>query len=162
MPTKTKFLLIVLLLIVVLLLGIKVNVWRNPPAPIAPTPTPVPSIEPSPSNKTFTSTDCGVVMEYPYYFELQEASDSARLFRGAEMIELVCAPELPRPAVSQDLQEEASVAGQMATIYHDSSAETNMPLDVVMFTHPQRDLEIALFGYGEVFDQVLTKLQLLL
>lgn len=162
MPKRTLILLVALLLLAALLFGIKINQWMSPKTISQPIPTIAPLATPLPSPVTYLNPDCGVLIEYPSAFKVEEASQSARLSRGNETIDVVCAETLPTPNLTADETEEMTVAGQKATVYHDADSQTKEPIDVVMFKHPQRNLEIAIFGYGEAFRQVLAKLQLVI
>lgn len=160
MHRNTAVLLVVLALLATLVVGIRVGSTLNP---ISPLPTVNTSPEPIASTqalKHLTHAGCGVSFEYPGNLELVEASDSAILSPPgateslANRIIVVCS-DFPKPPLPDDKVEEATVAGQLATIYHDSSAQDGAPVDVVVFTHPKTRKEIGLFGFGEVFEKVL-------
>ena len=113
--------------------------------------------------ETYTSTDCGVKFEYSGIFEVTEASSSAIFISQEnqnEVVRLICGIEFPKPPLPEDLIEEATIASQLATIYHDASAKDGTPVDVIVFNHPTKDFEVALFGYGERFEKIIQSLSI--
>lgn len=166
MHRNTALLLALLGVIAALLIGLFIGrrLTGNTSPPITrvqPSPTPaVPS--PSPLTSFFTHTECNLSFAYPTDFRLAESSDSAQLTNTVtdEQINLICGVDFPKPPLPAERIEEASVAGVLATVYHDASAENGSPIDVVVFDHPTTGVEIALFGFGEVFEGILNSLVL--
>lgn len=120
------------------------------------------SPSPSPAGKFFSHPQCGLSFTYPADFQLSSASDSVQLTNTLtnEQINLICGIEFPRPPLAKERIETATIAGQPATIYHDASARDGTPVDVVAFNHPENGLEIALFGFGEVFASIISSISL--
>lgn len=158
MHRNTTFLLVALALVAALLLGIKVNIWMTggPRQILLPSPIPSPL-----SLKTYTSQPCGITFEYPTEFTLQESTGAARLTSSKETVDVACASTLPKPPLPKEKIETITVASISATIFHDASTKDKAPRDVVIFTHPKKRQEVALFGYGEVFQKILSSLKLL-
>ncbi len=160
MHRNTNLLIISLALVATLLFGIKVKIWlRGGPAEIAlTTPVPTPVVF-----TTYTNMDCGVSLNYPVDFTREEATNAARLTStiSKESIDIACAKTVPKPPLPKEKISETTVASISATVYHDASAKDGSPRDVVVFTHPKKQLEVAVFGFGEVFQNILSSLKLL-
>lgn len=160
MHRNTKILLIFLGLIVALIAGVKVKLWLTggPAAIILPTPVPTPV-----AFVPYINKDCGISFSYPEDFTKEEATNAARLTStlSKETIDIACGKTLPKPPLPKEKIEAVTVASISATIFHDASAKDGSPRDVVVVTHPQKQLEIALFGHGDVFRKVLESLKLL-
>lgn len=157
--TNTLILLGFLAIIAASITGIKVARLFSPSANETNLTTPAPSSAP----KTYTSTRCGVSFAVAANFTLTEASDAATLVdeKTQEKIEFACVRSFPdRPLLPPDRIEEATIAGQLATIYHDNSAATKKPVDLIIFTHPANKLEIILLGFGEEFKKILSSLKI--
>ena len=160
MHRNTGVIFAILSVVAALLIGVNVGRKLNGKPP-SPQPTITPSITPSPGVKTYTHPRCQVSLEYPPEYSVTEASDSAVLARNNnDRIILLCGVDFPKPPLSPERIEEATVAGLQATIYHDASAKDGTSLDVVVFSHPKNGLEVALFGFGEVFKKVIQSLKL--
>ena len=169
MAKTTSILIIVLAILAALITGIQIGRKVGKTNPIAQLPSPAQiSILSTPISSplsllNYSSSDCGVTFSYSPTYQLQEASDSAILTNSqtGDEITLICGTEFPTPPLPPEKIEEATIAGQLATIYHDASAKDGSPLDVVVLTHPQRLLQIALFGFGQSFQQLLNTLTIL-
>lgn len=162
MHRNTTILTILLLLIAALLAGVKMRVWTSPKPTPSPSPQSIVLPSPIPSPVAFLNTDCGIVFKYPADFKMEEASMSGRLSRGNEAIDFICGANLPKPLVSDDKIEEASVAGQKATLFHDTSTADGSPLDVYTFVHPQKKIDVTLIGYGDTFNSFIKELTIVL
>lgn len=172
MHRNTAILLAVLAVTAALLVGLAIGrrISGNPQSVTnnlqsSPTlPPGINNLQPTPSaaKKSSTNKSCGLSFTYPENMQLTEASDSAQLTNTTtgEQIILLCGVVFPKPPLIPERIETATVAGQTATVYHDASAKDGKPIDVVVFTHPKNKLEIALFGFGEVFERILQNLQL--
>ncbi len=162
MHRNTAILIAFLAIVAALLIGINVG-RRFSGGSVTPSPSPVVTI-PSPSPKliSYTHPRCQVSLNYPPDFKVTEASDSAILTgENNERIVLLCGTDFPKPPLPPERIEEATVAGQIATLYHDASAKDGTPIDIYVFNHPENGLEIALFGFGSVFKEIITSLKLL-
>jgi len=167
MHRNTAILVGILALTAALLVGIQLGKLTgfipNPspfPSPVVlTTPTPLPKLT------SFRHQTCGLSFDYPDDYKLQQASDSATLTPPnavdptTQRIILLCGVDFPKPPLPAERIEEATIAGRQATIYHDASAKDGTPLDVVIFSHPKNGLEVALFGFGEIFKKVIQSLK---
>src|SRR3989344_6375559 len=169
MHRNTALLIAFLAVLAALVTGLKIGSTFSPQAQLAqvsPLPSSVAVTEASPqvagaeAPKTYTSSNCGLSFNYDPDFSVTEASATTTLTNAktGENIYILCGTEFPRPPLSAEQIETATVAGQKATIYHDASAKDGTPLDVVVFSHPKNNLEVALFGFGEVFKKVIQSL----
>ena len=184
MHPKALIFLSILAVLAALLIGINVGRKLNPNQELIPSPSsrlsPLPTTNPSTPLKasnqpfdgeqsrttqgkptTFSHPQCGVSFPMPSGFEIdQQASDGAKLVNQTtkEEINLVCSDVLPKPPLTSDQIETASISGVTATIYHDAQAKDGTPVDVVMFVNPENGLEVALLGFGKVFKQVWQQL----
>ncbi len=168
MVRNTAIFIIILAIIAALVVGIQIGRKVTTGSLLASSPSLLaqqyasPSIIASPSAtlQTFIHKECGVQFQYDSTYQVTESSNSAILINGAtgDRISLACAAEIPIPPLTQDKIEAATVAGQPATLYHDASAQTGAPVDVVIFKHPTNSLMIALLGFGEKFRQFVDSL----
>ncbi|MBI4058306.1 hypothetical protein HY408_00925 [Candidatus Gottesmanbacteria bacterium] len=166
MHRNTAFITVILASVVFLLIGIRIGTNFNAQTLTA---SPLPTLLPSPLAKasadlyTLTHPQCGIELTYPSTYKVRQSSDSAQLTNSQtkDEISLICGFDFPKPPLPPEKIDEATIAGQKATIYHDASAENNVPLDVVIFTHPTIKHEVALFGYGNIFSEIITSLQIL-
>lgn len=161
MHRNTKTLTIVLLLTAALLLGVRISnllSGRNEQPLSSSSPSNLPNTQfPGGPTKSFVSTYCGVTFDYPVDMTLNESTNAARLTKlgSNETIDVACGQNLPKPPLPKDKIETATVAGQLATVYHDKLTKDGSPIDVVILTQPTKKLEIALFGFGETFIKLL-------
>lgn len=164
MHRNTKTLTVILLITAALLLGVRIsNLLSGTPEPSA-SPSPpgrAPAQFPATPTKTYINSNCGITLEYPADFTSQESTNAARLTKTGttDTIDIACGKNLPKPPLPKEKVETATVAGQLATIYHDKLAKDGSLIDVVMLTHPKTKLEIALFGWGEVFTTLLKSIR---
>lgn len=124
--------------------------------------SPIPSSSGSPLNVKTKSLSCGISFISPANFSLTEASMAAQLTNNntQESIRLVCTSEIPRPPLTPDKIEDITVAGIKTKLYHDASAKDGTPVDVVIFKHPQNNLDVGLFGFGDNFKEFLNTVNL--
>ncbi len=117
------------------------------------------------SSQVFTNSYCGISFDYPVNFtKLESASGSAVLLNpdnAQSSIAVACQKDIPRPALTQENMELATVSGVIATIYHDASAKDGTAIDKLIFLHPKNGLDIFVAGTGTVFDQILSSLNIL-
>lgn len=170
MHKNTVLLIIALTVIASILIGINIGKRLNPSSNIFPSPSPIVVISspfPTPTQvpvpTTYDLTDCGISFQYESNFLLTEASRGAQLTnkQSEEQINIGCSEKIPRPPLTKDKIEVATVAGLKVNLYHDASAKDGAPLDAVIFTNPQNNLDVAILGFGEAFNQLLTTLRLL-
>lgn len=171
MVKTTAILIIILAIIAALITGIQIGRKVGSGGLLAPGPStylteqlPTPAVIASSSAQlqSFIHKECGVEFQYENSYQVTESSNSAVLINGAtgDRISLACAAEIPLPPLPPEKMEQATVAGQPATLYHDASAQTGTPIDVVIFDHPVNKLKIALLGFGEMFNRLLSTLQI--
>jgi len=167
----TAILIIILAIIAALVTGIQIgrkvgsgSLFTSSPTPDLTSQAPSPSVIASASAQlqTFTHKECGVQFQYDPAYQVSQSSNSAILVNGTtgDQVSLACAAEIPLPPLPPEKIDEATVAGQAATIYHDASAKDGTPIDVVIFDHPVKGLKVALLGFGEVFQQTLTSIKI--
>ncbi|MEK7166617.1 MAG: hypothetical protein AAB874_07450 [Patescibacteria group bacterium] len=159
MKRNTNLLIIFLGVLATFLFGVRVNTWLNGDRSISQA-SPTPSAQPL--TKSYTNKYCGISFDYSVDYLLNEATESARLVhtRSGDMISTTCSKELPKPPLPANKIETASVSGQKATLYHDASSKDGTPIDVVMFKHPKKGLEIAILGFGEEYKRIVESLKL--
>lgn len=183
MAKATILLLFSLAIIATLLFGVnigkQVERWQKTPAPtsikkINPTsipkttiPTKVASESAIPKdNILYRNTTCGYEITYPkawtktdfdknsITFTIKEASKS-------DKIAVVCAEEIPKPPIREDLIEEIELSSVSATLYHNSSPNDGAPLDEVITKIPGKNMEIFIAGFGKNFDDLLASFKFL-
>jgi len=115
------------------------------------------------TSKTYLHHGCGISFEHPADFTIVEATNAARLTapNNENKIDLVCDTSLAAPPVTPEKTEIASIAGQMVTIYHDQQVADTTPVDVVILTNTRMNLDIAIMGFGEVFNNLLKTVKIL-
>lgn len=170
MHRNTAILLVVLTLVTAFVMGIRVNRKLYPTPPASPNPSsvfanPSPTPVDAPQNDVLNheNADCGIAFSYPTSFQVKTGANATTLKDEStgEEINILCGASLPKPPLTQDKIETASAAGQQALVYHDASARTGNPIDVVMFTHPTNMLEVAVIGIGEVFNQLVASVRIM-
>ncbi len=156
---------IVLFLGIVAALVVGVNIGRSinptPPqvaVPVTPTVTPQPTIALLP----FTNPECGFSLSYPSSLTLTKGSSgSAVLSNSSETILMACQEDIPRPPLTQERIEEATIAGVInAKIYHDASPKDGTQIDALIFTNPNNGLDVFISGLGPTFTQIISSIQL--
>jgi hypothetical protein len=168
MARTTALVIIILAVVAALVTGIQIGRRVDGGGLLAespiPTTQPLAFTSPSPINQTqsLNHQDCGVQFEYPSSYKMTESSNSAILINSAttDRITLACSTEIPIPPLPPEKIEEATVAGQIATIYHDASAQNGSPVDVVILSHPVNGLTVAMLGFGEIFEQIVASVRL--
>jgi hypothetical protein len=166
MYKNTALLIAFLAVIAGILVGYRMGV-KTRPTEIAVESILYPSASPIPTPTSasvinYTSPDCRINLSYSSDFDISEASSSAVFINKSnetDTIRLICGIEFPKPPLAKDRINEATVGGQLATVYHDASAKDGTPLDVYVMIHPLHQFEIALFGYGAHFEAVLQTLK---
>lgn len=167
MHRNTAILILVLAVIAALLIGLNIGKTINPQQQLAPTPqltTPAPSPLPENQITEFTMPECGLSFRYTNDFSIETATQSARLnskINKDEHINVACATQIPRPPLTPENIDKATIAGLTVNLYHDASAQDGSPLDAVIFTHPTNGLDVAFLGFGDAFNQLLTTVKLL-
>lgn len=179
MHKNTIIVIIILAVVASLLIGInlgrkigKVQTLTNPSpsAVLVEIPSPSPSVDaqPSPPPKTsvlYSLKGCGISFAYDTEYTLQIASRGAQLTHATDAnnkISIACQADIPRPPLTEERIEDATIAGVQTVIYHDASAKDGLPLDAVIFTHPKNKLDIAILGFGEAYDRLLQTVEILL
>lgn len=166
MHRNTAIIIAVLATVAAFVVGLKLGLtlstqelptMQSSPSPIALLPSP----SPRPLLKTFIHKNCGVQITYPSDYQINEASTAAILTNSStkDQVNLLCGENFPIPSLPPERTEQASIAGQLATVYHDTSTETNQPLDIYVFNHPFKSVQVALFGFGEIFETIIQSLQ---
>ena len=165
MHKNTAILIVFLSVIVALIVGLNLgHIFSKDQQEInnQPSTSPISLSSPISTSTTYTHPACKVTFAYDPSFSISsESSDSAVLINKntREKITLLCGVEFPKPPLPEDKIEVATIAGQMTTVYHDASAKDGTPVDVAVFIHPKTDMEVALFGFGEKFQKLLTTLK---
>lgn len=155
-----------LAVVAAMLVGLNIGKRLQPETPL---PTPLPTTltkplnlpTPQPNPIGYNLTDCGLSFTYEPEFNLETASSSAQLTSKTtqEQINIVCVPEIPKPALPPEKVDEIELAGNKAMLYHDTSAKDGSPLDAVILTHPNLEIEIGIFGFGEKFQNLLKSIK---
>ena len=172
MPRNTfiivGFLAIFAALVVGVNLGKKFSQKPNAAQTIAPTASPTLDLTPTAalsSSQVFASDYCGISFKYPTNFtKLDAASGSAVLLNpdnAQASIAVTCQKNIPRPPLSSENIEQATVSGVIATLYHDVSAKDGTSIDKLIFNHPKNGLDIFIAGTGTIFEQIVSSLNIL-
>ncbi len=168
MHRNSAIIIAILAILAAFLIGVNIN-RRLHPEENSPQPSAIsyqtPNPSPSSANfelRTSNLAYCGLSFAYPGSFTITSASDSAQLINNetSEQISIGCAQEIPQIPLPEDKIEDATISGQPAKLYHDASAKDGSPKDVVIFTNPQNQLQVALFGYGKNFEELLKTVKL--
>lgn len=158
-------LLVTLFLAIVAALVVGVQIGRRTNPSLSPTPTPIilTPTKPQQSFVPYTNDFCGFSFRYPSALTLTPgASGSAVLSNSGETILIACQKDIPRPPLTQERIEEATIAGVTnAKIYHDASPKDGTPIDELIFTNPNNGLDVFISGLGPVFKQIVSTIQLL-
>lgn len=120
----------------------------------------IPSSTQKSSVTPYENAYCGVSLSFDAsILQLREEASNAAMFLNAAHPEntviLGCGKDIPRPALPESSIEMRTVASISATIYHDSSAKDGSKIDAVIFSHPKKNLDIYIAGYGKPFEDVL-------
>lgn len=114
---------------------------------------------------TYMNPYCGISFEYPGNFTALEAASGSAILLNPEnanaSIAVACQEEIPRPALTADKIEEATISGVTVELYHDVSSEDGSPLDKLIFTHPTRKHDVYIAGSGTVFEQITSTLDII-
>lgn len=166
-------LLLTAILAVIAALVVGVNIGRNL-SPSSNTAVPTPTLTPTPEVITqlpYTSTKCGISLQYPSNLKVNESTTSATAFIDTAHPEqsaiLICQPNIPRAALTPDkiesvtIHSETSAATISAKLYHDTSAKDDSPIDKLIFTNTKKSIDVFLGGYGSVFNDIIASIKLL-
>lgn len=163
MHRNTLLVTIFLAIMAALVVGVQIGRQINPS--ILPTPTPALTPTPTESLQTFvpyTNDYCGFSFNYPNSLTLTPGSSgSAVLSNSGETILMACQENIPRPPLTQERIEVATIAGVTnAKIYHDASPKDGMQIDALIFTNPTNGLDVFISGVGPAFAQIISSIQL--
>lgn len=165
MHRNTLLLVILLAIVAALVVGVQIGRQINPSIsprpeadqPLAETPTPAQS-----TLLPFTNSECGFSLMYPNTLTLTKgASGSAVLASSSETILMACQKDIPRPSLTQERIEEATIAGVAeGKIYHGASSKDGTQIDALVFTNPNNGLDVFISGLGPAFAQLISTIQL--
>jgi len=166
---RNTYLLVTLLAVFAALL-VGVNVGKKlgvQPGAVLPTPTASvnPPVSPTPKLALYSDPYCGISLNYPDSFtKLASATGGAMLVdtvNTKNSIAVACQEDIPRPALPAENIETVRIGTISGMLYHDTSPKDGTPIDSLIFTHPKTGLDVFLAGYGTIFTQILTTLNLL-
>ena len=161
MHRNTAVLIVTLSLVATFLIGIKIT--RKITGDTTSTAAPSQPTVSGQISKIYTSSHCGVTFEIDPQFTVNEASDAASLVntKSGEKIEFACIRSFPdRPPLPPDKIESATIAGQLATIYHDKTQADQKSIDLVILQHPTTKLDLIFLGFGNAFKALLNSIKL--
>lgn len=172
MPKNTFIVVGILAIFAALVVGVNLGkkFSQNPSTAQTVAPTTSPTQESTPtasliSFQVFTSAYCGISFDYPSNFtKLESASGSAVLLNpdnANASIAVACQKDIPRPSLSKENIEQATVSGIHTMIYHDTSAKDGSSIDKLIFRHPKNGLDVFIAATGTVFEQILSSLNIL-
>lgn len=148
-----------------------VNVRAPKPSAVVPTPTPITATPADlPQFITYTNDVCGITLSIPDNHEKLESSTSGAIFintqNAAESIILTCQQEIPRVPLPPEKIEALTITKSdgstiAASLYHDATANDGTPIDKLIFTNPDKNIDVYLAGIGNTFQQVIRSLTLL-
>ncbi|HLD24899.1 MAG TPA: hypothetical protein VJB96_03175 [Patescibacteria group bacterium] len=163
-------LLVVAFLAVIAALLVGINVGRSLTQSNPAQPTPVSVSNPTPTLGYMSGTSCGVTFTYPNSLQTMESSASGVVLVSTsnpnDSIVLVCQEDIPRVPLPPENIESLTITSAVgatsvsAKLYHDASPKDGLLVDKLIFTHPKTKLDVFVAGFGPVFQQFLTSLQL--
>lgn len=104
---------------------------------------------------TYSNFDYNYSLKYPADWKQGQEGKSIIFTKGKEKITITIAPEIPRPALPDNLIEVAFLDKLAAKLYHDQSPKDGAPLDKVIATLADGKNDISLTGYGDTFNQMI-------
>lgn len=161
MHRNTFILVIFLALAATLVVGVNIgrSVGSVPPEIVALTVEP-PSPTPQIKLEKYTSSACGISVEYPSTFvKLDNPLGGAMLGNSEntkDIIAITCQEDIPRVPLAEDKIETVHIGSVSAKLYHDASAKDGTPVDKLIFRHPKRKTDVYMAGFGEAFNEIIS------
>ncbi len=183
MAKGTIFFLFFLAIIAVLLFGINIGKkLEKSQVSVMPSPTnyqlqttnypttfPTLSFIPNASNSAvlingkyvYSNLNCGYEITYPQnWLRLDYDGRSIGLSNTSSSpssnLAIICAPNIPKPALSADRINEYKIGTISAKLYHDASPKDGSPLDEIIAKIPDKNMEIFIAGFGPTLTEILS------
>lgn len=137
---------------------------------LSPTPTPTSApkdlLETIAGKTVYTNVTCGYQISFPpkwtkTNYDPRSVSIATAETQGSPKIAIVCAPEIPKPALVPNKIVDTKLGTASAKLYHDTSQKDGSPLDEVITRIPGKDMEIFVAGFGPTLQQILSSFKFL-
>lgn len=120
--------------------------------------TPSPEVTPAPVS--YISTDCGVTLTHPAALKEITTPETPGMIlveksEAGQTVILTCQKDIPRSPLPADKIETIKIGSVSAKLYHDTSPKDGTPIDILIFKHPKKPIDVYLAGYGVAFASIL-------
>ncbi len=166
MHKNTFVFLTVLAIFAALVVGVNIGKYvagsNNLAVLVSPTPNLIvsPTALPTPdTTQSYTNGTCGFSLNYPDILTPVDSPESTLILVNKndenDAVIATCQKDIPRPSLPADKIEDLKIGSISAKLYHDASGKDGTPIDIVIFKHPKKPLDIYISGLGESFQTIL-------
>jgi hypothetical protein len=167
MHRNTYALVVVLAIFAALVVGVQIGrrLSFGKQSQIIPPPIPSPTPLPTPVPQTYTNALCGFSFQYPTHLTLLEAASGSAVLIDSKntgnSIAVACQTRIPRPALTPDKVDEVKIGSISGYLYHDANAKDGTLIDKLIFTNPNKHMDIFIAGNGSGFNSIVQSLLIL-